>query len=331
VVEPGPGFSVQDVAVGWADGLKQNGCEVITFNLCDRLSFFSQAEIQGKKAFNEHEAVRLAVKGLEDACYEAWPDIVLIVSGFFIEAQLIGLMRARGHKVVLVHTESPYEDEKQLERAGLVDLNLLNDPTNLAKFQAINPNSFYNPHAYDPLRHRPKPPNPEHLSDFALAGTGYPSRVDFLEAVDWGDIDVALAGNWQQLAEDSRLRKYLAHDIDACCPNDEAVDLYVATKMSANIYRKEGLGDHVPAWALGPREVELAACGTPFLREPGGEGDELLPMLPTFDGPGDFGEKLRWWLAHPDERLRIAAEARAALADRTFQKHAANLLRMLDL
>ena len=39
--------------------------------------------------------------------------------------------------------------------------------------------------------------------------------------------------------------------------------------------------------------MELAATGTYFLREPRGEGDEILHMLPTFDGPAEFEDKLR--------------------------------------
>jgi hypothetical protein len=81
---------------------------------------------------------------------------------------------------------------------------------------------------------------------------------------------------------------------------------------------------------MGPREVELAALGVAFLRDPRGEGDELLPMLPTFDGPDDFADKLRWWLSHDRERDEAALKAQAAVADRTFANHAAQLLRLLE-
>jgi len=83
-------------------------------------------------------------------------------------------------------------------------------------------------------------------------------------------------------------------------------------------------------WACGPREVEMAACGTFFLREPRGEGDEVLDMLPTFSSPAEASELVRHWLARPDERQALADKARAAVADRTFDHHEAVLLRLLN-
>ena len=53
-------------------------------------------------------------------------------------------------------------------------------------------------------------------------------------------------------------------------------------------------------------------------------------MLPTFDGPEDASEKLRWWLKHPEERARVASLARDAIADRTFVNSARRLLKLLD-
>lgn len=325
-VRPGPHFSVLDVHNGWVKGLREHGCEVVDFNFDDQFEFFATAVKKDNAGefnlvFDVEQAAMLAGQGLEAACYEFWPDVVLVCSGFYIPPRAYALMRERGHKVVIVHTESPYEDDKQTARARFADLNIVNDPTNLGRFPA---GTLYIPHAYDPEVHHPRDPEPELVSDFTFVGTGFPSRVEFFEAVDWTDIDVALAGNWQG-CPDSSLVKYVAHDLNECLPNEDAVRMYGSTKVSANLYRKEGthVGD---GWAMGPREVELAACGTFFLREPRPEGDELFPMLPTFEGPEDFERQLRWWLAHDDARQEAADAARAAVADRTFAANAARLL-----
>ena len=53
-------------------------------------------------------------------------------------------------------------------------------------------------------------------------------------------------------------------------------------------------------------------------------------MLPTFETPTEFEDLLRWWLAHPKERKSAATQARAAIADRTFQAQAARLLGLID-
>ena len=329
LVRPGPMFSVQDVARGWVKGLRANGCHVLDFNFDERLSFYSSALIPKAdhigQAFNARQAATLAAKGIQSAWMEYLPDVVVIVSGFFIPPPIYELIRLRGSKIVLLHTESPYEDDRQIPRANFADLNILNDPTNLARFPA---NTIYLPHAHDPELHHPRPPTPDAASDFCFVGTGYSARAEFFEAVDFDGIDVALGGNWQKLASESPLRKYLAHDIDECCPNEMTVELYASSKASANLYRQEAT-DTTEGWSMGPREVELAACGTFFLREPRPEGNQVFPMLPTFTDPGDFGDKLRWWLAHDDERIEASRLARAAVADRTFTNNAARMLQHL--
>ena len=314
---------MQDVASGWVKGLRANGVDVADFNLDDRLGFYAEHP----KVKNGQDAARLAAKGIEAACYEFRPDVVVFVSGFFIPPETFLAIRGNSTKVVLVHTESPYEDDKQIQRAPFADLNIVNDPINLEQYPS---GSMYLPHCYDPDVHHPQPATDPARSDFAFVGTGYPSRREFFEQVDWSGIDVTFAGNWAHLPDESLLRGFMAHDIEECCPNDQAAVLYASTKVSANLYRKEATAT-ADGWAMGPREVELAAMGTFFLREPRGEGDEVLPTLPTFSDPADFEDQLRWWLAHDAARTEAARLARLAVMDRTFPKIAARMLNRLGV
>lgn len=334
-VHPAPQFSVADVHRGWCDAFRRLGCTVVEFNLNDRIDFYFNAHVQKNgdwiRAFNDEGAMRLAAKGIEAATFELWPDMVLVTSGFFIPPALFELLRVRGIKVVLVCTEEPYEATKEMGRAALVDACVINDPTHLESFRAVNPNTWYLPAAHDPEIHRPGPPADRLRCDFGFVGTGFDSRVRFFEQVDWDGIDVALAGNWADTDPDSPLRKFVVHDIDECFPNEQTVALYRSAKLSANLYRKEAIGPGLDeGWAMSPREVELAATGCFFLREPRGEGDQVLPMLPTFETPDDFAAQLRWWLDHDTARHDAAAAARAAVADRTFETNAKALLRHLN-
>lgn len=334
MVEPGVDFSVADVHHGWTKAFRQLGHEVIDLNLNDRLKLYSTVHVQQDdgwvRPFDQVAAATLAAKGIELAAFEVWPDLIMITSGFYVPPQIYDLLRARRMAVVLNYLEAPYEDSRMVDLAGRVDMLLVNDPTNLDQFRAVNPNTYYMPAAYDPDLHRPGPAVPDATSDFCFVGTGFPSRIAFLEQVDWAGIDAALAGNWQKLTPESPLRKLLAHDINNCCDNTEAVDLYRATKASANLYRQESAGPEIigAAWAAGPREIELAATGTFFLRDPRPEGDALFPMLPTFYGPADFTDKLRWYLARDDLRVDLAAQARVATSGRTFISNARELLRL---
>lgn len=336
VCHPGPSFSVQDVYAGWVEALREQGQQVFEFPLGDALSFYAQVllpagEGQFKHALDREQAMSLAVDRLYASILKVRPHILLLVSAFFVPPELMDIARAGGVRVVVLHTESPYQDKQQLKVAEHADLNLLNDPLNIDQFRAVAP-SEYMPHAYRPGLHRPGPVDPDLACDLAFVGTGYPSRITFFERMNLNGLSVLLAGNWLALAEDSPLRAHVDHELDECLDNAETVRVYQSAAVGLNLYRREvedgSLSD--AGWAMGPREVEMAACGLFFMRDPRPEGDEVLDMLPTFAGPEDASEQLRWWLAHPEERAALARKAREAVADRTFKNHAVRLLRLLD-
>jgi len=336
VCHPGPSFSVHDIHVGWCEALRELGEKVIEFNLDDRLSFYGSAlketDEPGKfvRALKPEQAYELAAAGLYGTLYQSQPDVLLVVSAFFIPERILDKARRHGTRVVVIHTECPYEDERQLQLVPYADVNLINDPTNFEAFESVGL-TRYLPHAYRPSLHHPGRPVPGLDCDVAFVGTGYPSRVEFMEHMDLSGLDVLLAGNWPTVGEDSALYPFLAHDPDQCLDNDKAADVYRSAKLGMNLYRREAQRPELSAgWAMGPREVEMAACGLFFLRDPRPEGDEVLSMLPTFSSPLEASDLVRYWLAHPDEREALALKAREAVADRTFTTNAASLLRLLD-
>lgn len=107
------------------------------------------------------------------------------------------LLQSRGMKVVILHTECPYEDAKRLQGAAYADLNLINDPTNLESRSAwCSRTATICP---TPMTRRCIPQGPsvaQYKSDVCFVGTGFPSRAEFLEVVDWSGLDVLLAGSW---------------------------------------------------------------------------------------------------------------------------------------
>jgi spore maturation protein CgeB len=334
VAHPGPQFSVQDVYAGWVEALTELGQDVGEYNLGERLTFYEQARFERapgvfSRALPDNESlVRFAVNGLYADLYRFRPHVLLCVSGFFIPGRLLDAARSYGTRVVVLHTESPYQEDQQLQLAEHADLNVLNDPTNLSRYPS---GTVYLPHAYRPTVHHPGPAEPDMVCDFAFVGTGYASRVHFLEAMDLSGLDVVLAGNWQSLEEQSPLRAHVGHDLEDCFDNEQTARLYRSARVGMNLYRREAERPELSTgWSMGPREVEAAACGHFFLRDPRGEGDEVLPMLPTFTSPEEASDQLRYWLAHDDEREALASKAREAIADRTFDNHAAQLLRLLD-
>lgn len=339
VVAPGPSFSVADVQHGWERAFAALGHEVRTYNLDDRLTFFSAAhwgDVERTTMLEPEDSIRLAVEPLGAMIYKWWPDVVFVVSGFFLPNDIWDVLKARPQRTVLLCTESPYEDAVQCERmvAWEPDVTLINDLINLERYRAYSPKVWYAPHAYEPSVHCPGLSDSRFECDLGIVGTGYPSRVDFLARVGFADLRVKLAGMWKTV-RGTCLETFVVHDLEECFDNEDAVTLYRSSKMSANLYRARSgtLEAHHPelaeGWSVGPREIELAATETFFLREPRPEGDELFPFLPTFAEPGEFGELLHYYKDRDGERVELARRAHEAIAERTFEAHAARLMDLL--
>lgn len=332
---PGPAYSVKDVHDGYVEALRGAGEQVVDYPLGDALSFYDQIYVQTgahsfRKAVSGRDATVLAADRLAGALYKVRPDVLLVTSGFFADTDILDqARRLDGVKVVGLLTEQPYEHTRELALAQHCDLVLLNDPVNLADFRQVT-RAVYAPHCYRSAVHTPGPPEPALACDLAFVGTGYRSRIEFFERMDLTGLDVLLAGNWQQLAEGSPLARYVATGAAECLDNESTVEIYRSASVGLNLYRREAEDDAAPGWAIGPREVEMAAIGCFFLRDPRPEGDELFPMLPTFTSPEQASDQLRWWLDHPGMRETAAIKAREAVADRTFDNAAARLLRLLD-
>jgi spore maturation protein CgeB len=332
---------VADVYNGWVEALRGLGEDVYTYQLDQRLQVFDAAHIPvspvGKdghatvrKAVSREQAVIMAAEGILAGAFQAWPHVVLLISAFFIPPVYLDMFRGRGMKVILLHTESPYQDDEQLARAAHADINLVNDPANLGRYREIG-TAEYVPHAYRPAVHYPAPAGALKPWDLSFVGTGFPSRVRFFEAMNLEGLQVQLAGPWMDLQEDSPLRDWTMTDDEACVDNDQTAAIYRQSKCGINFYRREGEVAHAgKGVAMGPREVELAACGTWFPRDPRPEGDEVLHMLPTFGSPAEAGDLIRWAVTHPDAREKAAAQAREAIADRTFSANATRLLKLLE-
>jgi hypothetical protein len=144
-------------------------------------------------------------------------------------------------------------------------------------------------------------------------------------------IDTTFGGNWAMVKESDPLMQLLSHERNECVDNALTTRIYKSAKVGFNMYRREDDDDTHEGWAAGPREIEMAACGLFFLREPRPESDELFDgILPTYVSPEDAAEQLHWWLSHDDEREKAALAARAAVRPRTFAANLQNLLQALD-
>lgn len=327
VVWPGVGWSVADVARGWASGLAALGVETYAFRLDKRIDWLEEAASKADMPLPPDDLRRMAAEGLHGAVFDSDPDLVVIVSGGSVPPESYRLFRERGIRVVLVHTESPYEDVRQVAMHWCADLHLVNDPLGVDHMRQFTPHAYYSHHCYDPKIHHPG----KGVRDLStvFVGSGFAGRENLLAQVDWTALGgLTLAGQW---TDQEPLGQWVA-DLPSPLPNEQAADLYRRARLGLNIYRADYVQhpDLVDGWAMGPREVEMAACGLFFLRQSRPESDAVFPMLPTFSSPEELTDLASWWLAHDDAREDATAAMLAAVADRTFENNARGLLGLVE-
>lgn len=220
-------------------------------------------------------------------------------------------------------------------RGAYAHLNLVNDEISLGQFRQLGP-CAYLPHSYQPHIHFPRtgPVDPELASDFIFIGSAFDSRKKFFGAMDLTGINMLIGGaDWGSTEPDSPLVPFIGTDLGApdCVDNPQAAALYRHSKAGINFYRREAEEGAIQGISMGPREVELAACGLFFLRDSRPESNEVFrDILPSFSSPEDASAQLRWWLRHDRERQLAADKARLAIADRTFENSAKRVLRMIE-
>jgi hypothetical protein len=329
VVWPGVSWSVADVARGWARGLRALGVDVCTFRLDRRVEWLETAVTELGLDVTLRDCWRMAAESFLGAMYEMQPDVVVVVSGWHLPPDTYRLLKDRGVKVVLVHTESPYQDVRMSTMAWCADLHLVNDPVGALRMREMGvEHAYYTHHCYDPAVHHPATEAP--TRNVVFCGSGFAGRGELLSAVDWEALGgLTLAGQWHDF---EALDRWWDKTLPSPLPNEQTADLYRAGRLGLNIYRDDYIEhpDLVDGWAVGPREIEMAACGLVFARQARPESDRLFPMLPTFSDADELADICAWWLAHDDERATTSTALQAAVADRTFDNNARGLLGLVE-
>jgi spore maturation protein CgeB len=335
------------VWAGLCHGLLQHGVEVIPYSLAARIdnaaAYLNHAWRRlaklAKRAGSEvppkptHAEVQYnaSIYAL-DAALRHQVDAVLIVSAMFFHPNVIHLMKRAGLKVFILFTESPYDIEKELARAQIVDGCWTNERSSVKTFRAVNPCSGYVPHAWHPDRHRPGlQPGDEEVPayDVVFVGSAFHERITWFESIDWTGISLALYGTWDALGSRSKLRQYVrGGQVD----NRMAAALYRRAKIGLNLYRTSiGWGRRAPsithAESLNPRAYELAACGAFSLSDFRAEVPEVFgDLVPTFRSPTEAAALIRLWLANDAGRAQIAEALPACVAEASWAHRAQTVI-----
>lgn len=341
LVVSGPhAFATRDVYTGYVSGLRTvlGEDQVITYDIIPRYNLFHSwcTWLEEKMGFvpREVRANVLAAEPVFGAAHMHRADVVYLISPMYFPMSIVDMLRADGFQCWGHFTECPYEDEFWARnQASHFDHCFVNDRNSLARFQMFNPNTYYVPHAFNPVVHYPRWDRPNDHQHVIFVGTDFASRKQLFEAVDWSGIDLRLYGNWQEVKSGDKLWPYTRQRL---VENHTTAQIYRGATVGISLHRQEryweseevlDLGE---AFSLGPRSYELAACGLYQVSD--GHRSELQELfgdsVPTFDTPEGLQEEVRWALDNPAARQHRAREQWAAVQGHTFEVRARMILEL---
>ena len=342
LIEPGASWSTADVSTGLRHGLETHGVDLVRYRLDERIDRSNKwLYYNWRRTKKSHPDVEKP--NTADVFYQAGigalemalrhkVDAVFVVSAMFLHPDVITLMKRAGLRVVVLFTESPYDHDKEISVAKVVDGCWTNERSVAASFQAVNPNSGYLAHAWNPARHTagPQPKDDTvRAHDVVFVGSGFRERVEWLAAIDWTGIDFGLYGSWTALGSRHPLRQFVR---GAQVTNITTAALYRRAKVGLNLYRTSmGWGRNAPqishAESLNPRAYELAACGAFHLSTDRAEVSEVFgDLVPTFSTPAEASALIRTWLADDDGRARVQRCLPACVAEMTWVERATQVI-----
>lgn len=342
LVHPGASWSIHDVYTGYRKALQRAGHEIIDYALDGRITAagswlihcWKQSGLGPDQKPGPADIMYLSGQGIMEKALNHNVDWTLVVSAMHLHPKAFVLMRRAGLKVAIMMTESPYDDQNQLQMARIVNCTFTNERTSVERFKGVCPSSHYLAHAYDPEVHFPREADDSvEAHDVVFVATGFQERCDMLRAVDWDGIDLGLYGSWRLLGSRNWLRKYIRHTV---IPNERAVALYRRAKVGLNIHRTSvGWGRKAPrvtdAESMNPRVLELAASETFCLSDWRDEmGDVFGDYVPRFTDGASLQEALFIFLGDPDARAQVSRQMCKDVQGQTFDVRAKQVVKALE-
>jgi hypothetical protein len=342
LVHPGASWSTADVESGLRHGLQHHGVEIIRFQLDSRLERSKSWLYASWRKAQKNSTETIQRPTVADVVYHAGigaleralrhqVDAVLVVSAMLLHKDVLILMRRAGLRVFVLFTETPYDLQKELQVAAMVDGIWTNERSSVGDFKAVNPNSGYLPHAWHPGKHfiAGRKLGEFEAHDVVFVGSGFSERIAWFNAIDWTGINLGLYGTWKGLGLKREVMDCVrAEQIE----NAAAASLYRRAKVGLNLYRSSmGFGRMAPrishAESLSPRAYELAACGSFHISDARAEvAEKFGPLVPTFTTPQEAEQLIREWLPKDAERQAVAEQLPACVAADSWVERAATVI-----
>ena len=270
--------------------------------------------------------------GVAAACESFAPDVVLALAQAPLDARALAAIGRTGAIRALWFVEDFRRFTYWREVAAQYDhvFTIQTEPCFAALRASTDARLTYLPCAFDPEEHRPlqltDAERESFGSDVSFVGAGYRNRRQGLRR--FLDLDFRIWGSEWNGAPD--LERVVQRD-SARISTEDSVRIFNATRVNLNLHSSTYHDDVDPQGDfVNPRTFELAGCGAFQIVD----RRELLPAVLTpgrevavADSVAGMRDLTRHYLAHPDERLAIAARSHArALAEHTYQHRMRDLI-----
>jgi len=344
------------------------GQELFVYELKDRIKFYQKA-IEGmikgtEKRVALSEVYSVACQGLITSVVQAWPDLILYITGQYIPNWVTGLIRQRfPHiKQAVWYTESPYMIAYEIQRAPSYDYVFTCDKSCEEIYKRFNPQSYYLPTAYNSnfewkrtkeLRRWEKI---IYQPDVFFVGSEVPGRLEFLkELISYikGKALLKLFGVFPSI-EQGLAPELEPFYVPVALTKFEVIKYYNNAKITLNHFREnesksflldaktrqplldaEGkqIVKDLPPYSISPRVYEIMAAGGFLLTSKRPEIDDLFvdgEDLVTFEDAKDCAEKILEYLDREEERKRIAENGQKKIEKHTYVNRMERMLEIIS-
>jgi spore maturation protein CgeB len=241
------------------------------------------------------------------------PDIAIVTGGHRISSAMINQVKDEGIICILWTIDAPLYFQPIMDVAPFYDqifcqgteaIELL-DKAGIRGAQWL-------PMACDPDYHHPVECTSEEKkkygSDIVFVGSYYPERAALFEKMT--DLDLTIWGpGWESLPQSSPLKRKIRGKYTT---PDEWLKIYSVSKIVLATHYQDPQ-NRFPVYQASPRVFEAMACGCFVISDRQRDVFSLFEdgkHLVGFDNPNDLIEKIKYYLAHPEEREAIARRGR---------------------
>jgi len=252
------------------------------------------------------------------------PDIAVVTGGHRISSETIKKLKNDGIVCILWTIDAPLYFQPIMDVAPFYDqifcqgteaIELL-DKAGIRGAQWL-------PMACDPDYHHPVECTSEEKkkygSDIVFVGSYYPERADLFERISAFDLAIWGPG-WDGLDRNSSLRRCIR---GSHTTPDEWLKIYSASKIILATHYHDPQ-NRFPVYQASPRVFEVLACGAFLMCDDQRDVFSLFKdgqHLVCFHDASELIAQIGHYLAHPQERERIAASGRQAVLARHTYRH----------